>query len=190
MSDPLLIDGSETALWHALIKDAEGRAARELGEDLESYLVFTLMRHQTDAGLGGRVLAMEWLQSLEASGRQRELGLRDVGDHCLLIAGLFPELADRRRVSLSYFQDLGRNAYTHLSARCIGGLEQLYQQLAAAFAELVRVLFEVRRLAQSDRRLDPALAYGWCESDGRIVPERAAEMFPGAIVLAGTTTRQ
>jgi hypothetical protein len=189
MAEPILTGSSETLLWQGLVQDAETRASRQLGENLESYLVFTLMRHKTDAHLGRRVMAIEWLESLVANGRRRQEGLRDVGDNCLLIAGLYPEQAERRRVSLSYFQDLGRNAYENLGERSQGGLETLFRELARAFAVLVRVLFEVRRLADSATRLDPGLAYAWCESHGRIVPERAAEVFPGAIVLEGPATR-
>ena len=172
-------------LWQGLVQDAESRAAHRPGENLESYLVLTLMRHQTDAQLGRRVFALEWLESLVARGKRRQEGLRDLGDNRLLIAGLYPEQAERRRVSLSYFQDLGRKAYENLGERPKGGLETLLQELARAFAVLVRVLFELRRLAHSAVRLDPGLAYAWCQSHGRIVPERAAEAFPGAIVLEG-----
>lgn len=189
MAEAIVTEGTETALWQQLVRDAEARASRQLGVELESYLVFTLMRHLKSAELAERTMALEWLQSVIAQGRQRESGLRDVGDGCLLIAGLYPAQAERR-VSLGYFQDLGSSAYRHLSERCGAGLHQLYAHLAQAFAELVRVLFEIRRLAGEGTRLDPAIAYGWCESGGRIVPERAAEMFPGAIVLDGPRTAQ
>lgn len=188
--EPILTEDSQTALWQTLVRDAENRASRQLGDDLESYLVFTLMRHQRDAQLGGRTIAIEWLETLLANGRRRQEGLRDVGDGCLLIAGLYPQQAQRRRVSLSYFQDIGSDAYRHLGERASGGLESLFRQLANAFAELVRVLFEVRRLATPDTRLDPGLAFDWCESRGRIVPERAAAVFPGAIVIEGPAGRQ
>lgn len=187
--DRIVAKGTATALWQGLVKDAETRASRQLGDELESYLVFTLIRHQADARLAGRTMAVEWLETLLSSGRRREHGLRDVGDGCLLIAGLYPEQAERRRVSLSYFQDIGSDAYRHLGAVASGGLQSLFQQLSAAFAELVRVLFELRRLATADNRLDPGLAYAWCESNGRIVPERAAEAFPGAIVLKAPESR-
>ena len=190
MSEPIITEQTQTALWQNLVRDAEVRASRQLGDDLESYLVFTLMRHQTDARLADRTMALEWLDSLVASGRRRELGLRDVGDGCLLIAGLYPQQAQRRRVSLSYFQDIGSDAYRSLGECASAGLESLFRRLAYAFAELVRVLFEVRRLASTDSRLDPGLAYDWCESHGRIVPGRAAEAFPGAIVIEGPRGRQ
>jgi hypothetical protein len=188
--EPIVTDCTQTALWQSLVRDAQTRASRRLGDDLESYLVFTLMRHQTDARLAVRTIALEWLDTLLASGRRREIGLRDVGDGCLLIAGLYPQQAQRRRVSLSYFQDIGSDAYRHLGDHASGGLESLFRRLASAFAELVRVLFEVRRLASDDARLDPGLAYAWCESNGRIVPERAAEVFPGAIVIEGPRGKQ
>jgi hypothetical protein len=188
--EPIVTDQTQTALWQSLVRDAQARASRQLGDDLESYLVFTLMRHQTDARLGMRTIALEWLDTLLASGRKREMGLRDVGDGCLLIAGLYPQQAQRRRVSLSYFQDIGSDAYRHLGEQASGGLESLFRRLSRAFAELVRVLFEVRRLASDDARVDPGLAYAWCESHGRIVPERAAEAFPGAIVIEGPRGKQ
>lgn len=188
--EPIVTDRTQTALWQSLVRDAQARASRQLGDDLESYLVFTLMRHQTDARLAVRTIALEWLDTLLASGRRREIGLRDVGDGCLLIAGLYPQQAERRRVSLSYFQDIGSDAYRHLGEHASGGLESLFRALASAFAELVRVLFEVRRLASDDARLDPGLAYAWCESNGRIVPERAADAFPGAIVIEGPRGKQ
>lgn len=188
-AEAIRTDDSQTALWHSLVRDAEQRAARCLGDELESYLVFTLMRHQRDAQLGDRTIAFEWLDTLLASGRRREQGLRDVGDGCLLIAGLYPQQAQHRRVSLSYFQDIGSEAYRHLGDCASGGLETLFHRLAQAFAELVRVLFEVRRLAGDPACIEPGLAYAWCESRGRILPERAAEMFPGAIVLEAPTTR-
>jgi hypothetical protein len=189
-TEPIVTDSTQTALWQSLVRDAQARASRQLGDDLESYLVFTLMRHQNDARLGMRTIALEWLDTLLASGRKREMGLRDVGDGCLLIAGLYPQQAQRRRVSLSYFQDIGSDAYRHLGEHASGGLDGLFRSLARAFAELVRVLFEVRRLAGDATRLDPGLAYDWCEANGRIVPERAAEMFPGAIVIEGPRGKQ
>jgi len=187
--ETIVAEGTATALWQGLVKDAEARASRQLGDDLESYLVFTLIRHQADGRLAGRTMALEWLETLLSSGRRREHGLRDVGDGCLLIAGLYPEQAERRRVSLSYFQDIGSDAYRHLGAVASDGLNRLFEQLAQAFAELVRVLFELRRLASAEGRLDPALAYAWCESRGRIRQDRAADVFPGAIVIDAPTSK-
>src|SRR5690606_20899169 len=85
--------------------------APALDESRESYLVFVLLRHQRDAQLLARIQALEWLQAQELAGSTRRDALRDVGDRCLLVAGLFPALAERRRVSVDYFVELGRGAY-------------------------------------------------------------------------------
>lgn len=169
-----------TALWHDLIRDAEHRAGGVLGEDLESYLVFTLMRHLGDAPLAHRIMAIELLEALQIeSARQRESELRDVGDRCLLIAGLYPELAKRRRVPLSYFVDLGQGAYDQLASQMRAAFASLYAELARAFARLVKVLIEVRRLSGEFAGLDPLDRHALAV---RGAPEPA---FANAIIVAG-----
>ncbi len=179
----ILTRESATALWQELVRDAESKAGRTLGEDLESYLVFTLMRHYRDAPLAHRVVAVEWLEALQHEGRQRSDELRDVGDRCLLIAGLYPELAQKRRVPLSYFVDVGRSAYDQLASELRVALAALYAELARAFAQLVRVLVEIRQLSGAGNPLAPldrhALALEAPDTDA----------FAGAIVVAGRRGR-
>jgi hypothetical protein len=142
-----ILTGVDTGLWHALVRDGEQQAHEQLGEDAESYLVFTLMRHHRDTPLAHRTMALEMLAALQNTGRQREGELRDVGDRCLLLAGFYPELAHRRRVSLAYFIELGRTAYGQLGDDTRAALRKLYEQLARDFDRLVRVLLAVRGLS-------------------------------------------
>lgn len=153
-----LATGATAQLWHDLIRDAEQRAGTTLDEAAESYLVFTLLRHSRDAWLTGRTMALEWLDGLTHIGAVRGERLRDVGDRCLLIAGLFAGQTTRRRVSSGYYIDLGRSAYRELSDAERSALATLYGQLAGAFTCLVAVLRELRSgcdlqplLEQSDR---------------------------------------
>ena len=146
----ILTDTATTALWHDLLREAEARGRAPLDEELEAYLVFLLMRHLRDGELGGRVLALDLLQGLHARGSQRGEDLRTVGDRCLLIAGLYPEQAQQRLVSLDYFIGLGAHAYAELAHAARAALGALYARLATAFARLVRVLVELRRLGGSD----------------------------------------
>jgi len=146
----ILTDTATTALWHDLLREAEARGRAPLDEELEAYLVFLLMRHLRDGELGGRVLALDLLQGLHAHGSQRGEDLRTVGDRCLLIAGLYPEQAQQRLVSLDYFIGLGAHAYAELAHAARAALGALYARLAGAFARLVRVLVELRRLGGSD----------------------------------------
>lgn len=181
---------SATALWHELVREAAQRAHARLDEDLESYLVFTLMRHLGDAPLVQRIMALELLEALLEEGRVREQGLRDVGDRCLLIAGLYPQLARRRHVPLRYFLDVGRGAYDQLGSELRAALASLYAHLARAFAELVRVLFEVRRLSGDWPGLDPLERHDLLLADARAVVATGEDPFAGAILVPTPTRAQ
>jgi hypothetical protein len=74
----------------------------------------------------------------------REQSLREVGDRCLLIAGLFPALAERRRVNVRYFMDIGRSAYLDIADTGRSAYAALFRQLAATYEELVCTLRAVR----------------------------------------------
>ena len=136
--------GAVTQLWQTLVRDAEIRAHIDLAETQESYLVFTLVRHCRDSLLSDRIVSLELLDGLNIDGELREERLRDVGDRCLLIAGLFPEQARRRCVSNSYYADLGRIAYAELATWSRSTLSSLYAELAEMFRWLVNVLRAIR----------------------------------------------
>ncbi|MBD8525202.1 hypothetical protein [Pseudomarimonas arenosa] len=135
--------GSAAALWQELIREGEEKRHLALGEDLQAYLVFALMRHLGDAEISARIMALEWLRAHE-----RPISpsyLRDVGDRCLLIAGWFPRLASRRHVNRDYYIDLGRGAYASAAERSPRCERSLFAQLAEAFRSLVDVLSAVRQ---------------------------------------------
>ena len=136
--------GAPAELWQSLVHEAGERAGCALDASRESYLVFVLLRHQRDGQLLGRTQALEWLQAQSAQGALREDMLRDVGDHCLIIAGLFPALAERRRVTVDYFIDLGRSAYLDIADAGRSAYAGLFAQLAHSYEELVRTLRAVR----------------------------------------------
>ncbi|MEX0870826.1 MAG: hypothetical protein WDZ65_03350, partial [Aquisalimonadaceae bacterium] len=143
MSD-LILETSSTAQWHRLITEAESHCGTHLDEDAESYLVFLLMRYLRRPDLLRRVMAMGYLQAMLADGHLREERLRDVGDECLILTGLFPGQARRRRVNLGYFIDIGRGAYGHLGESAGTAIAPLYLMLADAFRDLMDVLNAMR----------------------------------------------
>ena len=132
--------GNPTELWHDLVLEGEQKRNLELGEELESYLVFALMRHLGDDTLASRIMALDWLQASEAPAQSGAEALREVGDRCLLVAGLFPKLAERRRVDGDYFVRLGRGAYAGAAQRTRRADASLLANLVEAFHSLVDVL--------------------------------------------------
>ncbi len=155
--------GAPAGLWQALVHEAGERAGCVLDESRESYLVFLLLRHQRDGQLLARTQALEWLQANAVTGGLREEMLRDVGDHCLIIAGLYPALAERRRVTVDYFTELGRSAYRGIADAGRSGYAALFAQLAATYGELVRTL----RALRVDRLALPAWVDGLPVADHR-----------------------
>lgn len=138
--------GTPMQLWQALVHEAGRRAGHPLDETRESYLVFVLLRFQRDAQLLSHTHGVDWLDALELAGTARGDALRDVGDRCLLVAGLFPDVAERRRVSVGYYVDIGRAAYQGVADAGRRATAALYEQLAASYRELVRTLSAMRRL--------------------------------------------
>jgi hypothetical protein len=96
-----------------------------------------------------------------------------------LLAGLYPEQAQRRMVTIDYFLAMGSCAYDELSGALQAAVADLYGRLAKAFAHLVRVLMELRRWT---RDVAPMLLHDVCVLGQRIDHD---PQFPGAILLSG-----
>lgn len=137
--------GSALALWQGLVAEGEDSAGVRLSEATESYLVFLLMQHLRDGALAGRTLALEWLSALERAGTVRAEQLREVGDRSLLIAGLYPGLAERRRVGCDYYVRIGELAYDGAADSARRSERPLFAELAATVRPLVRVLSALRK---------------------------------------------
>ena len=86
----LILQPTETAQWHTLVKEAENNSHLMLGEELESYLVFLLVRFTAKPEIAKSVLGLDFLHCAQVTGYQKHDELREVGDKCLLIAGLSP----------------------------------------------------------------------------------------------------
>jgi hypothetical protein len=143
---PLVLQPTDIAQWHALVNEAQAACQCNLDEPLESYLVFLLMRFAERPDLAASVMALEFLQAQRAES-QVATQLRDVGDRCLLVSGLFPRLAERRLVNVSYFVSIGRAAYDQLASLLDRHTDRLYGRLAEAFVVIMDVLHAMRGLS-------------------------------------------
>ncbi|MFV1983411.1 MAG: hypothetical protein ACC657_07710 [Thiohalomonadales bacterium] len=150
---------NNTAQWHQLVLEAQEITQSPLNEDLESYLVFMLMRNINNANLHSRVMALEYIDSINSTGSQRELRLREVGDQCLLFSGLFPQRAYRRQMKVKYYVDLGRTAYLHLAEDLGAGMAKLYQQLSDSFVYVMDTLLAIRSMSEQAQQQDLLLAF-------------------------------
>jgi hypothetical protein len=156
-----LRQGAPAELWQAMVREAAERAGHALDEDCESYLVFVLLRYQRETQLLSHTQALDWLHAQTQSGQVRADALRDVGDRCLLVAGLYPGLAQRRRVDVDYFVGLGRGAYMGVAEASRAAYAQLFEHLARAYRDLVRTLLALPQRAAGTPALEaPRLQQG------------------------------
>lgn len=149
-------------LWHQLVQEAESACAKPLKEDVESYLVFLLMRYTDRPGMAKTACAADFLKAAELHPGGKAEALRDVGDKCLLIAGFFPGLATKRHVRVSYFVMLGQAAYEAL-AKMKGN--NMYHLLAEQFVNLMDILQAARGQTNKEPLLQPIQAYDlWADT--------------------------
>jgi hypothetical protein len=142
----LILEPTPQAQWQALVHDAQALCDQHLDETLESYLVFLLMRFTDKPQSLSRIMASDYLESQALSGERRVDRLRDVGDHCLLFSGLFPQLAERRLVRVGYFVDLGRSSYLQLSDLLDRSRAAVFGHLSATFVVLMDIMHAMREL--------------------------------------------
>ena len=141
----LILQPTTLAQWYTLVNDAECSCSLQLDQEVESYLVYLLMRFSDKPEMAKSILAIEFLESLHLTGSYQSNVLREVGDKCLLYAGLFPERAERRRVKESYFIDLGQNAYYLLATLSESEIARLYNSICKAFLAMRNILLEMRK---------------------------------------------
>lgn len=148
MPKTIVLYPTSIAHWHALLTEAQAACHKCLSEELESYLVFLLMRYTNAPEMASSIFAHDYLRAhLQQSESNRKEMLRDVGDQCLLYAGLFPERATRKQVSAEYFVNLGQGAYHSLSELEFTSVAELFFTLAKQFPLLTEVLLATREVS-------------------------------------------
>ena len=137
------------AEWYRLVEQALYQSGYQFDECISHYLVITLNSYSTNSSIAQSVIAIDYLTGVQMQGLRGQQQLRDVGDQCLLLSGLFPERALKKRVSLEYFIHLGQVAYRQLA-----DLEEklvldpiLFNKLSQNFVGLMDVLHNMRHIS-------------------------------------------
>lgn len=152
----LLTNTTPLGLWQDVITSAKLRCEINLHQELETYLINLLVQYTDKPDIPQQIMATAFLEAMQLKNNARNVGLQQVGDQCLIYAGLFPHLAEKRNVKLSYFVDMGRAAYSAVSKHD----NDLFGHLALQFVLLMDVLQSIRPQAQ----MSPLEAYTqWSE---------------------------
>lgn len=147
--------------WYELVQEAETVYGVQFGADLEQYLTALLYTYTDRPQALSGVLALDYLQAVQNPGAHAQGSLRDVGDKCLLFSGLFPQHAERRRVSINYFVDLGKSSYSCVAESCRNQVQKarLFSDLQYHFVGMMDVLHIIREMGGAEQQLSLVHAY-------------------------------
>jgi hypothetical protein len=142
-----LIRRSLADFFRELVQGAMRTHEVESSEPAEHYLVALLEHFARPApGWDSRPLALDYLESLQASRAHRCAKLKHVGDTALFLSGVFMEHLERRTVSTDYYMSLGRIAYHQLASLAPtdqASRADVFAEIAVRFPDFVRVLSEI-----------------------------------------------
>jgi len=130
--------------WHQLIQQACDYAGITLDDDIQSYLLLTLVRYIHDDQLAENAITMPFEIATDLPRDQRLQTLKSRAEHCLILAGMFPSHIDRQSLRISHYIQLGINSYKELSQLMFDNDKLIYQQLSKDFVKLIDVLYTVR----------------------------------------------
>src|SRR5262249_37368248 len=142
-----VVQNNLTEFFRDLLQTAMRSQEVRSSEEMEFYLVKLLEAFaHADRGWFDRPLALEYLESFHSPLSHRYGRLKQVGDTALFVSGLFMESLHRKLVSSDYYMQLGRTAYSQLSALSSGFgavSGDLFAELADRFSDFVRVFAEI-----------------------------------------------
>lgn len=174
MTQSLFLEPTDTAQWLQLVRDAETEYGQLLDEDMESYLVYMLMRQSKNCSLAQAALALDYLRTADFAGSHRDNKLRDIGDQCLIVSGLFPRRAAKRNVRVSYYVEMGQSAYHYLSHSLQHATGDLYRHLSETFIVLMDILQTIRSF--NSPVLQPIQSFElWSDTGSRSCYQRLAQ---------------
>ena len=169
------------------LQTAQSEVDIQLAADTEFYLVSLLERlvpsHTRNQTSDLREpLAFKLRRSLNAEGPSARLAMQDLGESALLLASLFSGFLSRKLVDVEYCMGMGAGAYQRLAyssrIRIRGGSpREAFEELAARFHEVVRILWAVRDLRSFTTQQDILRLYEvWVRTGNPEVAKRLAHL--------------
>jgi hypothetical protein len=102
-----------------------------------------LQRSPNGAEAGGEPLALQLAEALDKGGIQQRVGLKQIGDLSLFIAGYFSDSLRRKLVDVDYYAAIGGYAYNALSRDESDTFAPVFAELSEKFVAFVDVINEV-----------------------------------------------
>lgn len=151
------IHTAESAVWHALMTKSQLVSKIQLPHPVDVYLSDLVIRTMQARAVAGE----QAYETLIACSEQNDL--HQLGDECLVLAGLMPERAIQEEIPVSYFVNVAYRAYSQLGDDCG---ERIYTALAENLIDCIDVLHTLRELEVGGSCIDPLNAFELWEETG------------------------
>lgn len=155
------------AFFGELLTDALSREKLCLDRSTQAYLLQVIADRDVvsprpdRSERGAPALASLYLEAMQRPPIERREALRELGDHALVMSGLFPQHVERRGsvVDVDYYVSMGGAAYAQAASLTRDGLREVLAQLSRRFAQLVEVLTRVAERTTLPVARDPGALY-------------------------------
>ncbi len=184
----VMLHTPDTALWHALVGEAQAAAGCMLDQETEGYLVTTLVRFIGNMGQGQENQkqnnSMGLLDDFLDTGQIHYGNMQEVADQCLILAGLLPDYAGQKQISINYFVELGQGTYAKLAA---GDFDNVYAHMSRDFVKLMDVLQNLREIDDGRSCLEPMQAHElWTSVGSKNAKKTLDKISSSALFMHGT----
>ncbi len=193
MSKKLIVHPTAISQWQSTVTEACSARSITISQDIESYLVHLLEKNTSCPDLLSKIIGYDLLESIGLVNSSSSNKLKEVADNCLLISGLFPGAALRRRLDTSYYIQIGKLAYHNIANyRETAADTNIFLQLKENFNTLVDLLLAIRSLDQPSNNLLTLIAAHelWQQQGSRYALDHIQQMHPDrSIITSKTNTR-
>lgn len=150
--------------WHQLINQAAQHARVEIEEELRHYLLLTVVKYlqNDELVMEARQLPLQ-LQALNDATHWQNL--RKTADHCLVMAGLFPDMILHKPARINDYIVQGQHCFNILGQTLSGSDAALFRHLSAHFVSLIEIMHSLRYFSGSDA-LSPLSAFEFWSDTG------------------------
>ena len=133
---------------YQLLQDASEHAGVVINEDSQRYLLLTIVRYLNNEQLAMQARAFQFSDTHSKQGIQIT---REHGDHCLMMAGLFPDIAIQKGTRILEYIEHGKYCFEQLGLQLKDNDGKIFSHIAEHFLSLTEVLHSLRYFAGSDR---------------------------------------
>ena len=132
-------------IWKSLVQEAQIIEGLHLNQLIQEYLIMMLIRHTKLTRFNEEPVAVSYLKSQKYRGQVKRNAIQSVGDRCLILSGLYPDIITNKTIDIDYLTSIGQSAYHDLHGIIKDDLT--FKQLAIEFTNLQRTLASMRNIA-------------------------------------------